>query len=1175
MRELRSTLEKRRASLQERVAEVETEMLAALDRITALCKQQQEILKGYFSRQLEVAQLKYNVYKRELLGHLNNVTLMEMRLAHLDSFAQQLMENGRPLTLINNSRHVIGITKRLKSVDMNPKMENKLPKLQMRRVVPFDRIGDMMCSCSYVLFDGAFCIQPMEKSAFCKALLDVTHHVLTQELNMGSDFGFSFLRLLFQTICNLEPIRPELLKMINVLHTRTTLRARGEPDAGRGPTPSTPALQHQPGAAAALSGTSQEEEQEVSRLARWLAASTAGDQQSPPARDLCQRRLHQRQQQQQQHLQPPPSYQPAHFQQRPRYQQPQQLPSFPRLPPSSYQNLQQQFMRDQNLQQQFMRDQNLQQQFMRDQNPQQQFMRDQNLQQQFMRDQNPQQQFMQDQSLQHQFMTSEAVIRERPAQTMSWAGRTATAAPHSWNSTPRPLAQPTPGRQTPALPAQAAQLRASPSSERWQPAREGAAAAQRVATEPEPPEPTITWHSPATPQPSRPTRQLSLDKEFRVPLGRKRMLSDDEDEENDAEAAQGSSRTGRSAEAGGRTRTPPALGDIGRSIGEALAPGAPQTGVSSGEALTPGAPQTGVSSSEALTPGAPQTGVSSGEALAPGALQTGVSSGEALTPGAPQTGVSSGEALTPGAPQTGVSSCEALAPGAPQTGVSSGEALTPGAPQTGVSSGEALAPGAPQTGVSSSEALTPGAPQTGVSSSEALTPGAPQTGVPSGEALAPDAPQTGVSSGEALTLDVPQTGVSSDEPTLATAATDSASPLRISEIFSLSDPVGAMPTVGRSPSSDPLQALNDALDALMGDASPPAERTAPGSPPAERAAPGSPLSRGSRSQSKDSSCSVDEASSLANAGKNSASATMTVPGVLATDEFILRNCAPPDHADRHSSSEDGAEESLDIELCVEEPPEAPPERGRPSPNVSYCVLCWDGGELLLCDYCERAFHRECYVGPADHSDRGPWQCLMCRVMPTPTSPMERRVGDQMSTEDMTLARRLLMELYAAYYSSMYFKSLENLSLRRSESTFSRRWVKHIQTRAETEMGKGFSKETAFYSSMHIICQPLREIIEYGKIARPTWLDQVRDRLVAEGLSTLMGWLRDLETLVDNSTSSENGSPVHKYLEGTREAFKQFMLQHLRVAWLELDAMSDEKWRPADCPDEANKTKSKT
>ena len=42
----------------------------------------------------------------------------------------------------------------------------------------------------------------------------------------------------------------------------------------------------------------------------------------------------------------------------------------------------------------------------------------------------------------------------------------------------------------------------------------------------------------------------------------------------------------------------------------------------------------------------------------------------------------------------------------------------------------------------------------------------------------------------------------------------------------------------------------------------------------------------------------------------------------------------------------------------------PPERGPTSPNISYCVLCWDGGDLLLCDSCERAFHRDCYVGPA-------------------------------------------------------------------------------------------------------------------------------------------------------------------------------------------------------------------
>ena len=34
----------------------------------------------------------------------------------------------------------------------------------------------------------------------------------------------------------------------------------------------------------------------------------------------------------------------------------------------------------------------------------------------------------------------------------------------------------------------------------------------------------------------------------------------------------------------------------------------------------------------------------------------------------------------------------------------------------------------------------------------------------------------------------------------------------------------------------------------------------------------------------------------------------------------------------------------------------------------------------------------------------------------------------MNEQDMTLARRLLTELYAAYYPAMYFKTLENMSV---------------------------------------------------------------------------------------------------------------------------------------------------
>ena len=54
---------------------------------------------------------------------------------------------------------------------------------------------------------------------------------------------------------------------------------------------------------------------------------------------------------------------------------------------------------------------------------------------------------------------------------------------------------------------------------------------------------------------------------------------------------------------------------------------------------------------------------------------------------------------------------------------------------------------------------------------------------------------------------------------------------------------------------------------------------------------------------------------------------------------------------------------------------------------------------------------------------------MCWEMPLPLSPMDRRPGGAMNDQDMTLARRLLTELYAAYYPAMYFKNLENMSVR--------------------------------------------------------------------------------------------------------------------------------------------------
>ncbi|XWS43506.1 hypothetical protein CRYUN_Cryun16bG0109900 [Craigia yunnanensis] len=47
-------------------------------------------------------------------------------------------------------------------------------------------------------------------------------------------------------------------------------------------------------------------------------------------------------------------------------------------------------------------------------------------------------------------------------------------------------------------------------------------------------------------------------------------------------------------------------------------------------------------------------------------------------------------------------------------------------------------------------------------------------------------------------------------------------------------------------------------------------------------------------------------------------------------------------------------------------------------NDDACIICADGGDLLLCDGCPRAFHKECASLPA--IPRGPWYCKYCENM---------------------------------------------------------------------------------------------------------------------------------------------------------------------------------------------------
>ena len=46
----------------------------------------------------------------------------------------------------------------------------------------------------------------------------------------------------------------------------------------------------------------------------------------------------------------------------------------------------------------------------------------------------------------------------------------------------------------------------------------------------------------------------------------------------------------------------------------------------------------------------------------------------------------------------------------------------------------------------------------------------------------------------------------------------------------------------------------------------------------------------------------------------------------------------------------------------------------------YCCLCEDGGCLLVCDGCERAYHTECLRPPLEIIPKGDWYCPVCVVL---------------------------------------------------------------------------------------------------------------------------------------------------------------------------------------------------
>uniref|UniRef100_A0A8C3JUY0 AIRE regulator n=1 Tax=Calidris pygmaea TaxID=425635 RepID=A0A8C3JUY0_9CHAR len=68
-----------------------------------------------------------------------------------------------------------------------------------------------------------------------------------------------------------------------------------------------------------------------------------------------------------------------------------------------------------------------------------------------------------------------------------------------------------------------------------------------------------------------------------------------------------------------------------------------------------------------------------------------------------------------------------------------------------------------------------------------------------------------------------------------------------------------------------------------------------------------------------------------------------------------------------------------------------PPRPPGQENEDECAACGDGGELICCDGCPRAFHLACLVPPLPRVPSGMWRCSSC--VASTTEPGRLREGD--------------------------------------------------------------------------------------------------------------------------------------------------------------------------------------
>ncbi|XP_036611358.1 autoimmune regulator [Trichosurus vulpecula] len=93
-----------------------------------------------------------------------------------------------------------------------------------------------------------------------------------------------------------------------------------------------------------------------------------------------------------------------------------------------------------------------------------------------------------------------------------------------------------------------------------------------------------------------------------------------------------------------------------------------------------------------------------------------------------------------------------------------------------------------------------------------------------------------------------------------------------------------------------------------------------------------------------------------------------------------RSPKPPTRTKATQAPQNGrAELQLSQQHSVPATPAQPPELHLHQKNDDECAVCRDGGELICCDGCPRAFHLACLEPPLTEIPSGMWRCGCCIV----------------------------------------------------------------------------------------------------------------------------------------------------------------------------------------------------